>query len=62
LDYGPQSPREQIWIPPSSTFTSTYTGRASRGTGGKEEYEIREYGEKDVTLSRFGGNALEFLA
>ncbi len=35
---------------------------SEQGHRGKEEYEIGEYGEKDVTLSRFGGNALEFLA
>jgi len=34
---------------------------SEQGHWGKEEYEIREYGEKDVPLI-LGGNALEFLA
>lgn len=34
---------------------------SEQGHRGKEEYEIWEYGEKDVTLI-LGGNALESLA
>jgi len=34
---------------------------SEQGHRGKEEYEIWEYGEKDVTLSRFGGTPEEAL-
>jgi predicted TIM-barrel fold metal-dependent hydrolase len=34
---------------------------SEQGHRGKEEYEIWEYGEKDVTLSRFGGSPEEAL-
>ena len=34
---------------------------SEQGHRGKEEYEIWEYGPKDVTLSRFGGSSEEAL-